>query len=94
MSKQIYVDSIDNIMNVHNVVDIQHLSETLNVEPYVILANATQLDYVLKKLFDDYDIEDFSEDIEELIPNACVFVSEYNDIVVINYELYNEDYQQ
>jgi len=89
------MDSIDQILNVHRCVDIQGISLCLSTaEWHLTLGNATQVAWMLHKEFgDDYNMEMLFEDIEDLIPHATCYVSQYNDLCIVNLENAPEDFE-
>jgi len=86
--------NIDNLMHIHDCVDIAGLTDDLvNVNFAIILGNERNIsDQLLCEFGDAYDINDMIEDIEELIPFASV-VGNGTDLFVLNYETTPEDFQ-
>ena len=89
------MDSLDQILNVHRCVDVQGISLCLSTSVwYINLGNATQIAWMMHEKFgDDYDMEMLFEDIEDLIPHVTCYVSQYNDVCIVNLENAPEDFE-
>ena len=85
--------NIDNLMHIHDCVDIAGLTDDLvNVNFAIILGNERNIcDQLLCEFGDAYDVQDMIDDIEELIPFACV-VGNGTDLFVLNADTTPEDF--
>ncbi len=86
--------NIDNLMHIHDCVDIAGLTDDLvNVNFAIILGNERNIaDLLLCEFGDAYDVQDMIDDIEELIPFASV-VGNGTDLFVLNCNTTPEDFQ-
>lgn len=89
------MNSLDQLLNVYKCIDVQDLSLCLSAtEWHIILGNAVQLSYLIEEKFGDhYNVMLLSEDIEDLIPHATCYISQYNDLCVVNLETAPEGFE-
>lgn len=85
--------NIENLMHIHDCVDIAGLTDDLvNVNFAIILGNERNIsDQLLCEFGDAYDLQEMIDDIEELIPFAMV-VGNGTDLFVLNCNTTPEDF--
>jgi hypothetical protein len=86
--------NIDNLMHIHDCVDIAGLTDDLiNVNFSIILGDERRIaDMLLCEFGDAYDTQDMIDDIEELIPFASV-VGNGTYLFVLNCDTMPEDFE-
>lgn len=86
--------NLDQIMNIHKVINIDDLSNHLEKkEWHVLVGNTYMIEFLLWNLFEDeYNMLDMMSDIEDLIPNATCYVSEYKDLCIVDLAQAPEDF--
>lgn len=85
---------INRVMNIHKVINIDELSEHLKQkEWHILIGNTHMIEFLLWREFEDeYNMLEMMSDIEDLIPDATCYVSEYKDLCIVDLSQAPEDF--